>query len=101
MIEIETNKFDIVKELKTKRDIDGFISAFIKEAEEADSIEQILYALGIAAKARGMLKTANDAGVNREQLYKSLSKTGNPSFKTIFNVAKSLGYKVTFEPIKK
>jgi probable addiction module antidote protein len=98
---MKTNKFDIVKELKTERDIDGFISAFIKEAEEADSFEQIIYALGIAAKAKGMLEIANEAGVNREQLYKSLSKKGNPSFKTIFNVAKSLGYKVSFEPVKK
>ena len=98
---MKTNKFDIIKELKTNRDIDGFISAFIKEAEESDSIEQILYALGIAAKAKGMLKTANEAGVNREQLYRSLSKKGNPSFKTIFKVAKSLGYKVIFEPISK
>ena len=98
---MKTNKFDIVKELKTERDIDGFISAFIKEAEETDSIEQIIYALGIAAKAKGMLKIADEAEVNREQLYKSLSKKGNPSFKTIFKVAKSLGYKVMFEPIKK
>ena len=98
---MKINKFDIVKELKSDRDIDGFISAFIKEAEETGSIEQIPYALGIAARAKGMLKTANEIGVNREQLYKSLSKTGNPSFKTIFKVAKSLGYKISFEPIEK
>ena len=97
---MKINKFDILNELKTKRDIDGFISAFIKEAEESDSIEQIIYALGIAAKAKGMLEVANEAGVNREQLYKSLSKKGNPSFKTIFKVAKSLGYKINFEPLK-
>ena len=98
---MKTNKFDIVKELKTDSDINNFISAFIKEAEETDSLEQIPYALGIAARAKGMLKTANEVGVNREQLYKSLSKTGNPSFKTIFKVAKSLGYKINFEPIEK
>ena len=98
---MKTNKFDIVKELKTREDIDGFITAFIKEAEETGNVEQIPYALGIAARANGMLKTANEVGVNREQLYKSLSKTGNPSFKTIFKVAKLLGYKISFEPIEK
>ena len=47
-------------------------------------------AIGIVAKARGMGEVAKIAGLNRESLYKALSKTGNP--------VRALGLTLTARP---
>ena len=50
------------------------------------------------ARARGMSQLAKDTGLNRESLYKSLSKDGNPSFAAITKIMKALGLKITLAP---
>jgi probable addiction module antidote protein len=45
-----------------------------------------------------MAKLAESLGLNRESLYKSLSREGNPSFMTIAKVLDSLGYKLHITP---
>ena len=40
-------------------------------------------ALGTVARARGMSQIAQDSGLSRESLYKSLSAEGNPEFATV------------------
>ncbi len=42
-----------------------------------------------------MAKIAKDIDVGRESLYKSLSKTGNPSFSTVFKIINSIGLKLS------
>jgi probable addiction module antidote protein len=41
-----------------------------------------------------MAKIAKELGLNRESLYKSLSRDGNPSFATIAKVLDVLGYRI-------
>ncbi|MDR1997967.1 MAG: putative addiction module antidote protein [Candidatus Margulisbacteria bacterium] len=98
---LKTVKFDIYSELKTERDIKEYLEAAFVEAGETDDPGYITHALGVAAKARGMLNIARKSGVNRENLYRSLSRSGNPSFKTVVRVAKSLGYQFAAVPLKK
>jgi probable addiction module antidote protein len=45
-----------------------------------------------------MSKIANDIGLNRESLYKSLSREGNPSFSTMTKVLDTLGYELKILP---
>jgi hypothetical protein len=40
------------------------------------------------------LRKKTELGLNRESLYKSLSRDGNPSFATIVKVIDMLGYKI-------
>ena len=47
------------------------------------------------AKARGMSQLAKQTKLNRESLYKSLSKDGNPSFETITKIMNALELKLT------
>nr|WP_257162694.1 addiction module antidote protein [Corynebacterium cystitidis] len=47
------------------------------------------------ARAHGMTQLAQQTGVNRKSLYKTLSKDGNPSFATITKIMKALGLKLT------
>ncbi|EFA22319.1 putative addiction module antidote protein [Bifidobacterium gallicum DSM 20093 = LMG 11596] len=55
-------------------------------------------ALGIVAKTRGMAQIAQEIGVGRESLYKSLSEKGNPSFQTMMKVIHALGGRLTIVP---
>lgn len=51
----------------------------------------IANAIGVVAKARGMSKLANETGLNRQTLYGSLKKDGNPTLETVLKVLKALG----------
>ena len=64
---------DIASELKTEEDIEGFIEASIEEAKDDTDPRHLIHALETAARARGMLKTAKEADVDRANLYRILS----------------------------
>ena len=46
------------------------------------------------ARAKGMAKIAQAAGLGRERLYKALSKKGNPEFASVLKVMRALGLKL-------
>ena len=94
-----TKKFDIMNYLKTEDDISGFIEAAIAENAEVDDDGYIPYVLGLAARARGMMRVARETKLSREHLYNSLSRRGNPAYKTIGKIASSLGYRLTLTPL--
>lgn len=71
------------------------IECFVKDAMKDDDASHIVHALGIAARAKGMTKIANDTGLAREALYRSFSEEGNPSLKSTIAVLKSLGFGLT------
>ena len=71
----------------------------LADAVESGDSRYIAGALGTIARARGMSKVAADSGVNRQALYRALSKEGDPRLTTLLGVAKSLGLKMTFEPV--
>jgi probable addiction module antidote protein len=92
---VKTKVFDIYDHLKTEKDIKDYLKAAFEMAEIEQDSGYISEAVGIVAKARGMLDTAKKAGVSRENLYRSLSKNGNPELKTIMKVVNSFGLKLT------
>jgi probable addiction module antidote protein len=74
-------------------DSDEAITAFLAEAMEIGDQELIVLALNTVARARGMTQIAQDAGIARQALYKSLGEKGNPTLSTLLGVIKSLGLK--------
>ena len=44
-----------------------------------------------------MARVAEEAGLTRQALYRSLSKTGNPRLTTLLGVAKSFGLKLSLK----
>jgi probable addiction module antidote protein len=46
----------------------------------------------------GMARTARKAGLNRESLYRQLSKRGNPRLQRLNAVLRALGLKLGFAP---
>ncbi len=74
---------------------DEGIEIFLADAFETGDASHIAAALGVVARARGMTEIARTTGLAREQLYKSLSKTGNPTLETTLAVMKAIGFELT------
>ena len=74
----------------------SYLNSAFEEAMEENDMGIFYLALRAVAEAHGMSKTARDADVSRQNLYKALAKDGNPSFQTLASVAKSLGFTIQF-----
>lgn len=70
------------------------IAAYLEAALEEEDAALLTHALGIAARAKGMGKIAEEAGVTREALYKALSAEGDPRLSTFLGVLKALGLRL-------
>lgn len=66
-----------------------------------DSPEAFLLCLKTIAEARGFKNFAEETGLSRESLYRTLSAEGNPKLETVFKMLHALGLKLTVEPIEK
>jgi len=86
-------KDDLLDDL---RNDDVFSEAYLSAAM-ADSREAFLVALRDVAEARlgGIANLAEEANVNRETLYRTLSVAGNPRFSTLESVLGALGMNLT------
>lgn len=89
----KSKPFDASKYLTDEADI----AAYVSEAFRTNDTEHIAYAIGVAAKARGMTRIAERSGLSRESLYRALSADGAPQFETIQRVLSALGLRLTVE----
>ena len=60
---------------------------------------ELAYALGVAAKARGMSEIAKASGITREALYRALRPNASPRFDTINKVCQALGVRLEVKPV--
>ncbi|WP_294440468.1 addiction module antidote protein [uncultured Slackia sp.] len=86
------SEFDIAEYLKSEEDIAEYLNA----VAEYDDPEFFQAALGDVARARGMTNMAKQTGLSRENLYRALSKDGNPRLKTLEKIFDALGIEVVF-----
>ncbi len=91
MAKVKTRTFDEAVYLTTPQ----ALSVYLEDIFETEDSELITYALGVAARAKGMTEVARKTGLSRESLYKALSKEGNPEFATILKVMRALDLKIT------
>ncbi len=54
----------------------------------------ITHSLGAVARARGMTRVAEEAGMSRGSLYRALSEKGNPEFATVVRVMHAMGLRL-------
>lgn len=87
-----TSRYDSADYLRNREDIAAYLEAAFEEA--GDDPAFMAHALGVVARAHGMVELAEKTGLTREGLYKALSTTGNPSFATVMKVAHALGLKL-------
>ena len=93
MMKPKTTPFDPADFLDTKESQIELLA----DAVESSDAGYIANALGTIPRARGMASVAQEAGLTRQALYRSLTKTGDPRLTTLLGVAKSLGLKLTFK----
>ncbi|HOY11871.1 MAG TPA: putative addiction module antidote protein [Saprospiraceae bacterium] len=84
---MEATKFDIADYLDSKEMIVEYLNTVLEEGTNADLIS----AIGHVAKAIGMTKIAEETGLSRTSLYKSLSEDSKPQFDTVMKVLKAIG----------
>ena len=91
---MKLTKWDMSDNIKTHEDA----YTYLQVAFEEGNVEDIINVLNAISRSKGMTKIANDLGVGRESLYKSLSADGNPSFATIIKLLSNLGLCLTVKP---
>ena len=94
MAKTEFKPYDSAEYLNSLEDIGLYLEAVLEEA--GDDPAFITHALGVLARAHNFSDLARRVDMSREGLYKALSNDGNPSFATIYKVARALGLKIEF-----
>ena len=87
---------DLLKRLKDETYAVGYLNACLKEGDEG----AFLLAVRDVAQAHGGLaQIAKKAGLNREHLFRMLSKTGNPRLHSLRQLVEALGYRLVLEAV--
>lgn len=73
-------------------------AAYLNAALEENDNELFLLALKNVVKAAGMTKVAKKANLNRENLYRMLSKKGNPELSSLWALLSSIGLEISINP---
>ncbi len=79
------------------------VALYLEESYEEGGEELFQLALRNVAKAQegGVKGVAKAAGLNRENLYRALSKNGNPQSKTVRKILDALGIEVKMSFVPK
>ena len=83
----QTRPWDPAEHLETEKDMAAYLNVALEEGD----LSLIMATLGDIARARRMATVAEETGLGRESLYKSLSPDGNPEFATVLKVVRALG----------
>jgi probable addiction module antidote protein len=91
---------DLVESLRGDEEAQlDFIKANFEE--NGDIPSAILMAIRTVAEARGFSHFAEEAELNRENLYRVLSENGNPRLDTFFKILDVLGLKLSVQEKEK
>jgi probable addiction module antidote protein len=89
-----TRAWDPAEHLETEEDMAAYLEAVLEEGDPA----LVIAALGDIARAKGMTRIAQEAGLGRNRLYDALSPEGKPQFATVLKVVRALGLKLHAKP---
>lgn len=85
-------RVSLLESLKDPKEAEAYLNASLEENDPS----LLLLALRNVAEARGgMLKTARKAGLNRENLYRMLSKSGNPRLDSLRQLLDVMGFRLS------
>ena len=90
MAETQTRLWHPAEHLETEEDMAAYLNVALEEGD----LSLIMATLGDIARARRMALVAQETGLGRESLYKSLSTDGNPEFATVLKVVRALGLRL-------
>lgn len=91
---------DLRQRLKDPDYAAEYLNAVLEDEEDgADTV--FLLALRNVAEAFQISNVAQHAEVNRENLYRMLSGTGNPRLSSLLAVLKALGLRLSVQPVER
>ncbi len=82
---------DYEKELLKRLQNPEYASEYLNEALKDGDQELFMLALRDVAKAKGIAQAARKADLNRETMYRMLSKRGNPNLSSLNKLLDSFG----------
>jgi probable addiction module antidote protein len=85
------------KRLKSPEYAIAYLNAILDENDP----DLLLLGLRDVARAYGFTNIAQSTGLNRESLYKALSKGRNPRIGTVMDVLSAMGCRIRLEPAKR
>ena len=92
---VELVDYDVADYISAPEDAAAYLDACIEEAD--GDVGFIAKALGSIARARGMSAIADQTGLGRTSLYKTLSTDGKPTLETTLRVCEALGIRLRAE----
>jgi probable addiction module antidote protein len=93
---------DLLKRLKNAEYAAGYLNAILEDNEDRKGLEErFLMALRDIATAHGVSSVSKSSKLNRQSLYRILSKGGNPELATLTSLLKSMGLRLAVEVQKK
>ena len=90
MEKIQTLPWDPAEHLETEEDMAAYLNVALEDGDP----RLIMAVLGDIARARRMGSVVQNADMDRESIYKSLSPDGNPEFATVIKVVRALGLRL-------
>jgi probable addiction module antidote protein len=96
MSKIKISRFDVSEHLDSEEMIAAYLNAAIAEGDP----DLLTAAISDIAKARGIAKVAELAGLGRKSVYKTLSPGSKPRYETIVKLLHALGVRLAVEPEK-
>lgn len=92
----ESYKKELIKRLKNPEEAAAYLNASLED----DDIRVFLVALRDVAEAHGGISTlAKETELNRESLYRTLSRQGNPTIVNLFLMLDALGLELNIKAI--
>lgn len=92
------HKPDLLKWLKDSRNA----AAYLEAAFDENDVEGLMQAIRNVADAQGgVARVAEKTGLNRETLYRTLSKRGNPQVKSFAAILEATGLRLSVKPIER
>jgi probable addiction module antidote protein len=88
---------ELIEQLKDPKEASEYLNACLEDSEEV-----FLLGLRNVVEARGGVGTlSRKTDLNRENLYRSLSKKGNPKLSSLSMILEALGIQLRFSPAPK
>jgi probable addiction module antidote protein len=82
--------FDAADHIKSPEDAAHFLDAVLVDGDASE----IADALGVVARSQGMAAIAEQSGLSRETLYRTLSEAGNPRLETLIGILRAMGLRL-------
>ena len=90
----------VLEKMKDPQEAAEYLRHSLDEYVKDGNTEAFLLAVRTVAEAQGgMTKLSRHAELNRQTLYRTLSKKGNPRINTLRSILNSLGFRLSIEPL--